>query len=97
MWFSKSKVNISNRLMSTIFVFYSLWNYSPYTIVPNLMDKGAYNSIYYQYYGHNSNMTSSVTMHISSLRATRMYRMDHHFIVLYDETEASFEEKATES
>ena len=28
------------------------------------MDKGACNSVHYQYYGQNSNMASSVTMYI---------------------------------
>jgi len=62
----------------------------------NPMDKGACNSVYYQYYGKNSNMASSVTMVTSSYRITRMYRMNHHFILLCDESEASFEGKATE-
>ena len=31
----------------------------------NPMDKGACNSIHYQYYGQNSNMASSVTMYIT--------------------------------
>jgi len=30
----------------------------------NPMDKGACNSVYYQYYGQNSNMASSATMYI---------------------------------
>ena len=33
----------------------------------NPMDKGACNSIHYQYYRRNSNMASSVTMYISFL------------------------------
>jgi len=61
----------------------------------NPMNKGACNS---GYYGQNSSMESSVTLYIYiSLCTTRMYRMDHHFIMLCDKSEASFGEKATKT
>jgi len=60
----------------------------------NPMDKGAYNT---NIMGKIQTWHLLLLCILVTLRVTRMYRMNHHFILLCHKSEANFEGKATKS